>query len=288
MKGSPFTRLCQEIARVRTPERADLHLHTTYSDGTHTPESLVHRAIKAGLKAIAVTDHDTVAGVAPAIQVAGGRIEVITGVEITSEFEGREVHLLGYFFDPTHPQLSEALSNLQKARRERLLEMADRLPLAPPELREELRAIPGEISLGRRHLAHGLIRHGKTRSLHDAFQRCLSAPELKGIPKYRLPVAQAIHLVHEAGGVSSLAHPPLDTNLEMLFELQKMGLKALECEYPWANRSHGKQMRGLANQLDLLVTGGSDSHDPAPATRGVGARTITLAELDKLRPSTLT
>ena len=97
MKGSPFTDLCGRLAVLRNPGRADLHTHTTFSDGTHTPESLVERAIEAGLMAVAVTDHDTTSGVEPVRQAAGAAIEVIAGVEVTSEFRGAEVHLLGYF-----------------------------------------------------------------------------------------------------------------------------------------------------------------------------------------------
>src|SRR3954467_4975749 len=107
MKGSPFTRLCRQLTVLR-PGRADLHTHTTFSDGTHTPEGLVERAVKAGLKAVAVTDHDTTAGVEPARAAAGGAVEVIAGVEVTAEFRGAEVHLLGYFVDPEDAPLSAA------------------------------------------------------------------------------------------------------------------------------------------------------------------------------------
>src|SRR3954463_8555191 len=102
MKGSPFTRLCRQLTVLR-PGRADLHTHTTFSDGTHTPAGLVERARKAGLTAVAVTDHDTTAGVGPARVAAGDVLEVIAGVEITAEFEGRELHLLGYFVRPDDP-----------------------------------------------------------------------------------------------------------------------------------------------------------------------------------------
>jgi hypothetical protein len=134
MKGAPFTRLCGGLAVLRNPGRADLHTHTTYSDGTHTPASLVERARKAGLTAVAVTDHDTTAGVGPARAAAGVTIEVIAGVEITAEFRGHEIHLLGYFIRPEDPALSAALADLRAGRRERMVEMARRLRLLGPDV----------------------------------------------------------------------------------------------------------------------------------------------------------
>src|SRR5690349_280594 len=110
--GQPFTLLCQALNRPRHFGRADLHLHTTYSDGNYTPAQLVDLARRSGLSAIAVTDHDTFAGVVPARQAAGASVEVVAGVEITAEFRGKELHLLGYDFDLTYEPLAQALDHL--------------------------------------------------------------------------------------------------------------------------------------------------------------------------------
>ena len=286
MKGSPFTRLCGHLAVLRDPGRADLHTHTTFSDGTHTPASLVERAHKAGLKAIAVTDHDTTAGIEPTRLAAAGTIEIVTGVEITAEYRGHEVHLLGYFFDPNDSELIAALSDLRTSRRERLIELAGRLRALGPSVEEAVAAFPSSVSLGRRHLARLLIEGGHARSLHGAFAGWLSRPELADVPKRRLPAADAIALIRGAGGVTSWAHPRADTDLRVLEELRDLGLAAVECAYPWPSRSHETRLRQLARAAGLAITGGSDSHDPDQPTRAVGARSVTLDELARIRALT--
>jgi len=286
MKGSPFTHVCQRLAVLRNRDRADLHTHTTASDGTHTPAALAERAALAGLKAVAVTDHDSTAGVEPTRAAAGGRVEVIAGVEVTAENCGREFHLLGYFVRTDDTTLAAALAGLRAARRERLLEMARRLRAVNADLEADVAAIPDAVSLGRRHLARLLVERGAASSLHDAFARRLAAPEVAGVPMRRLPVAEAIALVRAAGGVTSWAHPPANTDLTALTELRDLGLQAVECVYPWPTGARGRRLRGLADALGLAITGGSDSHDPSPVTRSVGARTVRLDEVDRIRAMT--
>jgi len=283
VKNSPFTHLCQHFARLRDPRRADLHTHTTFSDGTLTPAALVDRAVNAGLRAVAVTDHDTTAGVGPAKAAAGGRLEVIPGVEVTCEFRGVELHLLGYFIRVDDGPLAAALCDLRSARRERLLEMARRLRALGASVEDDVLALLEDISLGRRHLAGILIARGYSQSRHHAFTRWLAHPTLAGVPKRRLPVAEAIDLVRGAGGVTSWAHPPAGADVDALTELRDLGLQAVECIYPWPTGARGKRLRAMAESLGLAVTGGSDCHGASPATRAVGARTVSLKELDRIR-----
>jgi predicted metal-dependent phosphoesterase TrpH len=283
MKGAPFTRLCHELAVLRDPGRADLHTHTTASDGTHTPADLVARAIKAGLKAVAVTDHDTTAGIEPARAAAGSAVEVISGVEITAEWRGTEVHLLGYFIRPEDEPLAAALAELRHSRRERILEMARRLTSRGPALESDVAAVPAGVSLGRRHLARLLVERGQAGSLHTAFSNWLSASEVAAVPFRRLPIADALSLLRGAGGATSWAHPPANLDLRDLEEFRGLGLQALECVYPWPSRAHETRLRQLARAAGLAVTGGSDSHDPAPPTRAVGARSVTVEELARIR-----
>ncbi|HKA06220.1 MAG TPA: PHP domain-containing protein [Gemmataceae bacterium] len=275
--------LCQRFARLRDPRRADLHTHTTFSDGTLTPAALVERAVLAGLRAFAVTDHDTTAGVGSAQAAAQGRLEVIAGVELTSEFRGTELHLLGYFVRVDDGPLTVALDKLRSTRRERILEMARRLRPLGASVEDDVLALPEEVSLGRRHLAGILIARGYSQSRHHAFTRWLANPALVSVSKRRLPVADAIDLVRGAGGVASWAHPPTDADLEALSALRDMGLQAVECVYPWPTGARGKRLRAMAESLGLAVTGGSDYHGPSPATRAVGARTVSLEELDRIR-----
>src|SRR5436190_14306243 len=125
--GQPFTRLCQTLARPRYFGRVDLHLHTTFSDGTYSPSEIVDLARRSGLSAIAVTDHDTLGGIGPATHAAGPALEVVSGVEISAEWQGREFHLLGYFFDPLDDSLCQALSYLRAERVGRFHAMVERL-----------------------------------------------------------------------------------------------------------------------------------------------------------------
>jgi predicted metal-dependent phosphoesterase TrpH len=161
--------------------------------------------------------------------------------------------------------------------------MARRLRPLGASVEEDVFALPQVVSVGRRHLARILIARGHSRSLHHAFARWLAAPELAGVPRRRLPVAEAIALVRGAGGVTSWAHPPAGADLVALTELRDLGLHGVECVYPWPTGTHGKRLRAMADSLGLVVTGGSDSHDPSPPTRSVGARTVSLDELDRIR-----
>ena len=281
MKGSPFTQLCRQLTVLKNPARADLHTHTTFSDGTHTPESLVERAIQAGLKAVAITDHDTTGAILPARSIAQGRIEVIAGVEVTAEFRGHELHLLGYFVDLNDARLDRALAAIRFGRRMRFLELARRVGVHDASIEKMVATLPESVALGRRHVAHLLIQRGRARNMHDAFSRVFGTSDLADVPKCRLPVEEAIARVRDAGGVCSWAHPPQETDLIALGELRSIGLQAVECEYPWPTRTHGRRLQELAEHLGLAVTGGSDSHDPGP--RSIGQRTVTMEQVDRIR-----
>jgi predicted metal-dependent phosphoesterase TrpH len=282
--GQPFTRLCQQLARGRQADRADLHMHSTCSDGTYAPAELVGLARRCGLAAIALTDHDTLAGIAPAREAAKeAGVEVIAGVEITSEYRGRELHLLAYFIDPLEAELAGALERVRTQREVRFWETIRRLRALGVSIEiDGTASFPGSPdSLGRRHLAELLVRQGRVKTLREAFTRYLG--EHAGIvaPKVRLPVAEAITLVGRAGGVAAWAHPAYDCTRESLAELRSLGLGAVEAEYPDTRPGRVRELRSWANELGLAVTGGSDCH--GPGKRGVGTCTVTTAELERLR-----
>jgi hypothetical protein len=279
--GQPFTQLCQALSRPRHFGRADLHLHTTYSDGSYTPAQLVDLARRSGLSAIAITDHDTFAAIAAARQVAGASVEVIAGVEITTEFRGKELHLLAYFFDLENVPLRAALDHLQKERIGRFHEMIERLGGLGIHFKpEEMARAP---SLGRRHLAEMLVQAKKASSVREAFQRWLGDHGRANVPKVRLPIADALALVRAAGGVASWAHPNYDCTRESLLELKRLGLAAIEAEYPAFRASRAKELRQLAGELGLAISGGSDCHGPDEARRAVGTCSIAHEELVRLR-----
>lgn len=204
-RRQPFTALCQQAASLAKPSRADLHVHTIASDGEYTPSQVVHLAREAKLAAVAITDHDTFAGIAEAQAAADSRIEVIPGVEITAEFDGREVHLLGYFARTDHPELNAALAKVCASRRQRFEEYAAQLALPADRVKLVADSTP---SLGRRHVARLLISCGRAKSTDEAFRRHLNPLRGSVAPKVRIPLEDAIALLHAAGGRTSLAHPP--------------------------------------------------------------------------------
>jgi predicted metal-dependent phosphoesterase TrpH len=280
----PFTALCQAAARPSTTDRADLHIHTVHSDGLYTPAQVIDLANRAGLLAIAITDHDTLAGVGEAQNAASGtRLEVISGVEISSSYRGREIHLLGYFVDPANTELAEALASLQRGRNSRFETMLARLREEGVQLPEMPPSDSSGRSLGRRSLAELLVQSGKVGSIREAFHRYLGDGGIIAGPKVLLEAAQALALIREAGGVASWAHPSYDFTMDALPELSNWGLAALEAVYPSYKNSKMRDLRDAAAAHGLVVTGGSDCHGPDSAARAVGAVTITCSELELLR-----
>jgi predicted metal-dependent phosphoesterase TrpH len=280
----PFTALCQLAARGPHAGRVDLHVHTTHSDGVYTPGQVVELARRAGLTAVAITDHDTLGGVTAARAAANGSIlEVVAGVEITAEYRQRELHLLGYFVALDCTPLTDALEEIRRHRVERFHEMIERLRGRGVSLDGEERRVQGAPeALGRRHLAEMLVRARRVATVREAFQRYLGDRGGVAVAKKRLPVAEAIALVRQAGGVAAWAHPPYDGSREQLAELHALGLGAVEVEYPDLRRARTLQLRSWAEQLGLATTGGSDCH--GPGRRCVGSCTISADEFARLRP----
>jgi predicted metal-dependent phosphoesterase TrpH len=277
------------MARLAQPRWADLHVHTTASDGAYTSSQVVALARQAGLCAVAVTDHDTLAGVASAVACAqdgpGPAVEVVPGVEITTSFDGREFHLLGYFVRPDDPALTSALNRLCERRRDRFCDYIAKLAEKGYKIPGDRAclAAEGSVSLGRRHVAGLLLDCGFARTQNEAFHRFIGPLRDAVIAKEMLPIADAIGLVHDAGGVASLAHPPPDLTDDAFARLQACGLDALEAEYAWRRSSPGNRLREVAARLGLAITGGSDCHGPDPACRRIGTYAITAEALEKLR-----
>jgi 3',5'-nucleoside bisphosphate phosphatase len=281
----PFTALCQALVRTPTSGRADLHLHTTHSDGSYTPAQVIDLARRSGLAAVAITDHDTLDGVAPARAAAtGSGVEVVPAVEITAEHHGKELHLLGYFVRTDDGPLQSALGGLREHRVRRFWDMVERLRGCGVSVdEEELKRWAGTGVLGRRNLAEFLVSTGRAGTVREAFTRYLADGGRAEVAKVRLPVAEAIAAVRGAGGVASWAHPASDCTGEALAELRALGLGAVEVEYPNLRPARKRQLRGWAQELGLAVSGGSDCHGPDHAGRAPGACSVTAEELESLR-----
>jgi 3',5'-nucleoside bisphosphate phosphatase len=277
---SPFTLLCQAAVAPPKTDRADLHLHSTASDGRYTPAQVVDIARRTGLAAIALTDHDTMAGIEAARTAAGDRLEVIPAVELSCERAGREVHLLAYFVRHDDHALNHALERMREHRTSRYAEMVAKLRHIGVEVPD---ASPGEASLGRRHLADALVKDGKVGTVREAFHRYLEDGGPADVPKLRLDLTEAISMARAAGGVTSYAHPSPRLDRQELAELAKIGLQAIEAEYPGFRASRTVELRQWARDLGLAVTGGSDCHGPDEPRRTVGTRTISSDDLERLR-----
>jgi predicted metal-dependent phosphoesterase TrpH len=280
----PFTRLCQTAARSRSAGRADLHVHTTSSDGLYSPAEIVELAQRSGLAAVAITDHDTLDGVPAARAAAAPDLEVIAGVEISTEYHGHELHLLGYFVRLDDAPLLAALTKLRADRAARFWEMVDRLRGCGVSIdKEEVSDYTGTGTLGRRNLADFLVKTRRAGSVREAFTRYLGDRGRVVVPKVRLPVAEALRYVRGAAGVAAWAHPSYDCTRESLAELRDLGLGAVEVEYPSNRTSRSRQLRTWAAELGLAVTAGSDCHGAGQHARAVGACSVTADELDRLR-----
>ncbi len=258
----------------------DLHLHSTCSDGLHSPAEVVRLAAEAGLAAIALCDHDNVDGI-DAAQAAGKQlgVEVISGVELSTVWEGfADLHLLGYGFDHHHPELAASLAGFREfraSRNERIVErINDRLASekrAAIDFAKVLARAGG--SLGRPHIAQELIAAGYVRNTEEAFQRYLVPCNVE---KRFFPLDEAISLVHRAGGVAVLAHPPFVTNDrkvlgELLDTFVTLGLDGVEAWNSGASRHDIEWYITLARRRGLLVTGGSDFHGSEEGAIKIGS-----------------
>lgn len=246
-----------------TTAYADLHLHTRYSDGTYSPEELASEASRLGFRAIALTDHDTLEGCALTGAACAERgIEFIPGCELTAAASnGNELHILGYFLDLGHAELLAELEHYQKVRQDRIRHMVARLnELGIPLEAEAVFTLAGCRSPGRPHIARALVQAGYCTQSDEAFEKYLKMHRPAWVPKDKMTAARAIELIHAAGGVAVMAHPGLNRCDNVVEELKRLGLDGLECWHSRHSPAETDRYRRMADQLDLLVTGGSDCH----------------------------
>ncbi|MBU6997595.1 MAG: PHP domain-containing protein [Theionarchaea archaeon] len=238
----------------------DLHTHTTCSDGTLSPEALVQYAREKNLEAIAVTDHDSVAGNERAIQegVSTG-IEVVPGVELSAECEKGSLHILGLFVDSRSYSITEATVFLQKKRRERNISIIGALEVMGMSIEKEL--FLHNAYLGRPHIAQALVRAGYCSTIDEAFEEYLKRGASAYVEREKLSERATIRSLIGAGGIPVLAHPVTVFDVEKTVErLCKEGLKGIEVYYPSHTEENVDHFKFLAKQHGLFITGGSDFH----------------------------
>tara|TARA_B100000959_G_scaffold205160_2_gene215022 strand:- start:408 stop:1223 length:816 start_codon:yes stop_codon:yes gene_type:complete len=241
---------------------ADLHLHTNFSDGTFTPEELVEHGERVGLQVMSLTDHDTVNGCARmAVACEECGMEFIPGCEFSVEHDGDELHILGYFIDPGASILLDELAKHQGARLNRIHEMVERLNSNGVNISsKDVMEIANCDSPGRPHIGHALVNSGHCRSLDESFRKWLKKGRPAWVPKMKMTAVDAIELIHEVGGLAVIAHPGLYHRDEVIPPLAKVGLDGIECFYTRHSTSMTEHYLMLAEEYDLLVTGGSDCH----------------------------
>jgi 3',5'-nucleoside bisphosphate phosphatase len=264
-------------------DRADLHLHTSASDGELTPVALVRAALAGRLGVIAITDHDTVAGVPDAVAAAAGTpLRVVPGIEMSSLHEGRELHILGYGVNVDAPPMLVHQSSAAGRREERAREMVRRLQALGlrVEFEDVLRAAGADVrSIGRPHVARALVANAQVRTFGEAFDRFLADGGTAFVRSDLPAAADAIAAILEAGGIPVWAHPDRVVLDAFLPALVAAGLGGVECFRPGTPVDDLRRLRAAARGHDLLQSGGSDWHGPHRAPLG-----DFFVPLDDVRP----
>ena len=244
--------------------RADLHLHTTASDGRLTPRELVQKAVKLNLDVIAVTDHDTVEGIPPALEAAKSfpQLMVIPGVEINTDVPKGEVHILGYFINYLDPKLRRNLEELRTSRYERGKKMVAKLSEMGINVEwERVMELAGGGSVGRPHIAQAMLERGYVSSLREAFDNYIGRNGPAYVERKKLTPLDAVRLVVESDGLPVLAHPAdIDPLEPFLLQLKKAGIVGIEIYYNGYSTRTIAQLKSLAQKHALISSGGSDYH----------------------------
>ena len=263
----------------------DLHLHSTKSDGSFSPTQVVQRAADVGLSTISLTDHDSVAGVREA-QTAGRDIgvEVIPGIELSTQEANTDIHILGYFVDPDHSDLLAWLRQFQETRlkrAEKIVEKLNRLGVRIAMSQVLHRA--GNAAIGRPHIADVLVEEGIVFSHDQAFQTYLGYGRPAFQPKFTLTPGQAVKIIHTAGGLASLAHPILYRRDALIPDLIEQGLDGIEVLHTKHDAAAVRRYSTMANHYGLLRTGGSDCHGDSRGEPVIGNVLVPSAFLDAMK-----
>lgn len=268
--------------------RADLHTHTTASDGSLSPAEHVRWAAAQGLTAVGITDHDTISGWDEAMAEAGAAgIEVVPGCELSTEVGRTEVHILAYYFDRQDGTMAELLERMRGGRRQRAMESVERLhQLGFTQVRLERVLELGGESVGRPHIAAALVEAGVVRSVKDAFDRFLALGKPAYVPRPKLTPEEAIAVIRGAGGVPVLAHPGLVRDDNWVRRIIEAGIAGMEAYHTDHSERQRQFYARWAHDAGLICTGGSDSHGPnGPRTVLPGSVNVSLDVVRQLKGS---
>ena len=271
-----------EVNGAPAERYVDLHTHSTASDGAFPPASVVEHAQRAGLGAIALTDHDTVGGVAEA-RAAGERlgVRVVAGVELSAFDNGRELHVLGLHLDRTEA-MEHDLVTFRDTRRTRAEEIVQRLNrVGVPVTVDAVLAEAGEGAIGRPHVARAIIAGGWVRDQREAFDRFLGGGRPAFVPKHYLLVGDAIRLVHDAGGIAIFAHPGHDGVRSRVEPLVALGLDGLEVKHPSHSSEDVARLGALTQHFGMVPSGGSDWHGAVEGPRVIGNQKVPAEWLER-------
>jgi len=245
----------------------DLHTHSVFSDGTNTPAELIQMAEDRHLKALALTDHDSVGGIVPLMEAAANSpVEAVPGIELSAACKRGTMHILGYFIDHTCPVLLEKINKVREGRALRNQEILKRLNKRGYVLMwSDVEKEAGEDVVGRPHFAEALVKRGHVKSRKAAFDLLLAKGRPAYVERYRYTAKECIELIREAGGVSVLAHPatinlPPDQLKGLVYGLAECGLGGIEVYYAEYNPENMALFGEWADQLGLIATGGTDFH----------------------------
>lgn len=267
--------------------KIDLHVHTSASDGKYPPAELVRRAAAAGVSVLGITDHDTVAGIEPALEAAHAfpHLRIIPGVEINTDVPAGEAHVLGYFIDYNDPELLSRLSALRDSRYDRARRMVEKLTsLGMPVSFERVQEIAATDAIGRPHVAQALLEKGYITSLKEAFDKYIGFNGPAYVERTRMTPAEAVRIVLKAKGVPVLAHPLTVPEPEaMIRDLKAEGLVGMEVYYGGYAVSDISRLLAFAAKYSLVATGGSDYHGLDEKTEtGLGEAGVPARAVDDL------
>lgn len=265
---------------------ADLHIHTSASDGCLSPAEVVNVAKDLGLDAVAITDHDTMEGVPEALQEGESLgLEVIPGVELSADYHGQEVHILGYYADYGCREFSRLLSKLRENRRHRVTKMVKKLNGMGLSLEvEEVMGLAGGKAVGRPHVAHALTQKGYAQDIKDAFDRYIGYQAPAYVARCRISPGKVITEVLNARGIPVLAHPGILKKDDIIPGLVEKGLLGLEVYHPGHSEGDIRRYLEMVSRYKLLVTGGSDCHGVDRMSGSeIGSVTLPMYHVEKLR-----